>query len=144
MAKIYGEIGGKVLEIQNWRDRASGDAVVMQRLNTSTAHDFRELRSEGLSDSQIFTALHPEAEVQGTTVRKLKPAESCTQEPPQAPPVNQLTYRIDELPKAQLIWLIESVMGQKAESLAMMSQSDLINLARFSTKGRKVELTFLP
>jgi hypothetical protein len=141
MAKIYGEIGGKVLEIQNWRDRASGDAVVMQRLNTSTTHDFRELRSEGLSDSQIFTALHPEAEVEGTTVRKLKPTETFAQEPP---PVNQLTYRIDQLPKAQLIWLIESVMGQKAESLAMMSQSDLINLARFTTKGRKVELTFLP
>ena len=142
MAKIYGEIGGKVLEIQNWRERASGDAVVMQRLNTSAANDFRELRSDGLSDSQIFTALHPETVVEGATVRQLQASPLPAPNP--RPPVSQLTHRIDELPKAQLVWLIESVMGQKVESLAMMSQSDLINLARFTTKGRKVELTFLP
>ena len=77
MAKIYGEIGGKVLEIQNWRERASGDAVVMQRLNTTAANDFRELRSDGLSDSQIFTALHPDAAIQGALQKRRAPVSGA-------------------------------------------------------------------
>lgn len=141
MAKIYGEVAGKVLEIQNWRDRASGDAVVMQRLSDHDAATFRTLRADGLSDTQIFQALHPEAVVEGATVREIKLAPQPT---PRSPVADSLQFRFDELPKEQLVWVIEQVMGQRAESLANMDHPDLLNLARFATKGKKIELSFIP
>jgi len=135
--KIYGEVAGKVLEIQNWRERASGDAVVMQPLDSDDAAAFRALRSKGMSDKEIFAVLHPDPGPQGEVAAPAPPSES-----PPAAPAPALSLPFEELPEAQLVFILEHVIGHRAESLAQLERGDLVNLVRFATKARRLALSF--
>jgi hypothetical protein len=133
VAKIYGEVGDdKVLEIQSWRERSSGGALVMQRLDDRQASAYRQMRSEGHSDTQIWRALHPQHAI-------LAPLPSPA---PRKAQRSAISLGFEELPTVQLIWIIEQLMGQRAPSLGNMTHVDLVQLARFASNGRRIQLSF--
>lgn len=116
--KIFArKLDGRVMEIGNWEARSSeNDAFIGVPLSDSGLRKLRSGRERGRSDQQIFQDLHHRKDT-------FQPALS-----------------LEDLTAKQLATIAIELLGEKLETLHLMTKSDLIKLVRGIAKLKKVNV----
>jgi len=111
MAHIYEDSpDGKTLEIGNWTTHRPPRALMARYLTETERTRYLELKEEGLSDSRIWFALHPE----------LASAGKATE-----PPREEIALPVDGLSREQVVSLLRMLLRSELSSLGQASAPDL-------------------
>lgn len=125
MADIYRtQADGSIIELSNWGIEGVDDpdkAMVGRRLTESEVALYHDLKEESLSDSCIWTQMHPEwPRAQMLDPSLLKGPQTTN---------GQLRVPLRQLTSGMLTRIIEARCGTSLESLSKMMRRDLEALA---------------
>jgi hypothetical protein len=137
MSRIYKEFpDGKVLEIQNWRQASTQDRLLGRYLDEAERDKFKKLRDSGLTDSDIFLAIHP------TPRRTARDEAAIPGLPPVArPPTSAvILLPVDQLFKEQILALLQRILTSDLKTLRHASDDDLRALLKGLIKSDSLKI----